>query len=273
MFALEDMISTRHKSGEASGGGNMLNVKRDTGLMSWIRSGPNSGGSAALTGKHIAAHDARAAQSGFRRPAACFISMQNACAVAITIEGWCAVYEHCAGGAKWLAYSAYRSKEPKIAGRRVRAGRDSRARTFQTSHAIARPGKDSGRSCQHDGVKRTSSPSPGPIVVRHLLRPIPPILLINGPVFLDGMPASRQRPIEHHQSKNRRKIDDRGGEQLSRHLAFMTGFRNRIAAVVNWGWSFIGRTRRQRTITYQQVVARQAIGNNSVQQWMFRNEP
>jgi len=57
------------------------------------------------------------------------------------------------------------------------------------------------------------------------------------------------------------------------HLAFMTGFRNRIAAVVNWGWSFIGRTRRQRTITYQQVVARQAIGNNSAQLWMSRNEP
>ena len=53
------------------------------------------------------------------------------------------------------------------------------------------------------------------------------------------------------------------------HLAFMTGFRNRIAAVANWGWAFIGRTRRQRTITYQQVVARQAVGSNS----MFRNEP
>lgn len=57
------------------------------------------------------------------------------------------------------------------------------------------------------------------------------------------------------------------------HLAFLTGFRNRIAAVVNWGWSFIGRTRRQRTFTYQQVVARQAIGNNTAQRWMSRNEP
>jgi len=40
------------------------------------------------------------------------------------------------------------------------------------------------------------------------------------------------------------------------HLAFLTGFKNRVAAVANWAISFIGRGRRQRTITAQQVFAR-----------------
>jgi NADH dehydrogenase len=40
------------------------------------------------------------------------------------------------------------------------------------------------------------------------------------------------------------------------HLAFMTGFKNRFAAVVNWAVAFLGRGRRQRTITEQQVFAR-----------------
>jgi NADH dehydrogenase len=40
------------------------------------------------------------------------------------------------------------------------------------------------------------------------------------------------------------------------HLAFMTGFKNRLAAVVSWGTAFLGRGRRQRTITEQQVFAR-----------------
>jgi NADH dehydrogenase len=40
------------------------------------------------------------------------------------------------------------------------------------------------------------------------------------------------------------------------HLAFMTGFKNRFAAVVNWTIAFIGRGRRQRTITEQEVFAR-----------------
>jgi NADH:quinone reductase (non-electrogenic) len=40
------------------------------------------------------------------------------------------------------------------------------------------------------------------------------------------------------------------------HLAFMTGFKNRFAAVLNWGVAFLGRGRRQRTITEQQVFAR-----------------
>ncbi len=40
------------------------------------------------------------------------------------------------------------------------------------------------------------------------------------------------------------------------HLAFLTGFKNRISAVANWAVAFLGRGRRQRTITEQQVFAR-----------------
>jgi NADH dehydrogenase len=40
------------------------------------------------------------------------------------------------------------------------------------------------------------------------------------------------------------------------HLAFLTGFKNRCAAVVSWAAAFLGRGRRQRTITEQQVFAR-----------------
>jgi NADH dehydrogenase len=40
------------------------------------------------------------------------------------------------------------------------------------------------------------------------------------------------------------------------HLAFLTGFKNRVAAVANWAVAFLGRGRPQRTITEQQVLAR-----------------
>jgi NADH dehydrogenase len=40
------------------------------------------------------------------------------------------------------------------------------------------------------------------------------------------------------------------------HLAYMTGFKNRIAAVLNWTVAFLGHGRRQRTITEQEVFAR-----------------
>ena len=40
------------------------------------------------------------------------------------------------------------------------------------------------------------------------------------------------------------------------HLAFLTGFKNRLAALANWSVAFLGRGRRQRTITKQQVLAR-----------------
>jgi NADH dehydrogenase len=40
------------------------------------------------------------------------------------------------------------------------------------------------------------------------------------------------------------------------HLAFMTGFKNRVSAVANWAVAFLGRGRRQRTIIKQQTLAR-----------------
>ena len=47
------------------------------------------------------------------------------------------------------------------------------------------------------------------------------------------------------------------------HLAFLTGFKNRIAAVVNWAVAFLGHDRRQRTITEQQVFARTQAGRRA----------
>jgi NADH:ubiquinone reductase (H+-translocating) len=40
------------------------------------------------------------------------------------------------------------------------------------------------------------------------------------------------------------------------HLFFLTGFKNRFSAMANWAAAFLGRGRRQRTITKQQVLAR-----------------
>jgi len=41
------------------------------------------------------------------------------------------------------------------------------------------------------------------------------------------------------------------------HLVFLTGFRNRVAAVANWAVAFLGHGRRQRTITERQALARE----------------
>ena len=43
------------------------------------------------------------------------------------------------------------------------------------------------------------------------------------------------------------------------HLAFLTGFKNRLAIIPRWAFTFIGNGRPQRTITEQQIVARVAI--------------
>ena len=43
------------------------------------------------------------------------------------------------------------------------------------------------------------------------------------------------------------------------HLTFLTGFKNRFTALVHWTVSFFGRSRSERTITLQQVFARQAL--------------
>jgi NADH dehydrogenase len=43
------------------------------------------------------------------------------------------------------------------------------------------------------------------------------------------------------------------------HIAFLTGFKNRVSALAHWAVSFLGRSRSERTITNQQVFARQAL--------------
>jgi NADH dehydrogenase len=43
------------------------------------------------------------------------------------------------------------------------------------------------------------------------------------------------------------------------HLAFLTGFKNRVSAVFHWAISFAGRGRAERTITLQQVRARRSL--------------
>jgi NADH dehydrogenase len=47
------------------------------------------------------------------------------------------------------------------------------------------------------------------------------------------------------------------------HLAFLTGFKNRLAVVANWAVAFLGPGRRQRTITEQQVFARTSENGRS----------
>jgi NADH:ubiquinone reductase (H+-translocating) len=46
------------------------------------------------------------------------------------------------------------------------------------------------------------------------------------------------------------------------HLVFLTGFKNRVAALFSWIVSFFGRSRYERTITLQQVLARRALEAN-----------
>lgn len=43
------------------------------------------------------------------------------------------------------------------------------------------------------------------------------------------------------------------------HLAYMTGFRNRLTATLHWMMSFIGKDRSERTTTMQQIFAREAL--------------
>ena len=37
------------------------------------------------------------------------------------------------------------------------------------------------------------------------------------------------------------------------HLAFLTGFRNRVGALIAWSWAFIGRSRDQRAFTVEDI--------------------
>jgi NADH:quinone reductase (non-electrogenic) len=47
------------------------------------------------------------------------------------------------------------------------------------------------------------------------------------------------------------------------HLTFLTGFKNRISALFHWTISFFGRSRPERTITAQQVFARENLAASS----------
>jgi NADH dehydrogenase len=46
---------------------------------------------------------------------------------------------------------------------------------------------------------------------------------------------------------------------LAVHLVYITGFKNRITALLHWTVSFIGRGRSERTTTMQQIFARRAL--------------
>ena len=47
---------------------------------------------------------------------------------------------------------------------------------------------------------------------------------------------------------------------LAVHLVYITGFKNRVTALLHWAVSFIGRGRSERTTTEQQIFARVALG-------------
>ncbi len=46
---------------------------------------------------------------------------------------------------------------------------------------------------------------------------------------------------------------------LAVHLVYITGFKNRVTALLHWAVSFLGRGRSERTTTEQQIFARRAL--------------
>jgi NADH dehydrogenase len=46
---------------------------------------------------------------------------------------------------------------------------------------------------------------------------------------------------------------------LGVHLLYLTGFKNRVTALLHWGVSFVGRGRSERTATEQQIFGREAL--------------
>jgi NADH dehydrogenase len=53
------------------------------------------------------------------------------------------------------------------------------------------------------------------------------------------------------------------------HLAFLTGFKNRLSTIPRWAFTFIGNGRPQRTITLQQTIGRVAIEQAGGQSYLF----
>jgi len=43
------------------------------------------------------------------------------------------------------------------------------------------------------------------------------------------------------------------------HLVYLIGFKNRLTTLLHWAVSFVGRGRSERTVTQQQIFARQAF--------------
>jgi NADH dehydrogenase len=50
---------------------------------------------------------------------------------------------------------------------------------------------------------------------------------------------------------------------LGLHLAYLTGFKNRVTALMHWTVSFVGRGRSERTVTEQQIFARTALSRRA----------
>ena len=50
---------------------------------------------------------------------------------------------------------------------------------------------------------------------------------------------------------------------LGVHLVYITGFKNRVTALMHWFVSFLGRGRSERTTTEQQIFARAALRGSS----------
>jgi NADH dehydrogenase len=46
---------------------------------------------------------------------------------------------------------------------------------------------------------------------------------------------------------------------LGVHLVYLIGFKNRLTTLLHWAVSFVGRGRSERTVTQQQIFARQAL--------------
>ena len=68
------------------------------------------------------------------------------------------------------------------------------------------------------------------------------ILLDAGDTVLPSFPQPLQRRVH----RDLRRL----------HLAFLTGFKNRVATVASWTVAFLGRGRPERTITEEQVFGR-----------------
>lgn len=47
------------------------------------------------------------------------------------------------------------------------------------------------------------------------------------------------------------------------HLALLTGFRNRLGALMSWSWAFVGRTRDQRTFTVEELGGSDVYGRGA----------